>query len=147
MQTTMCTRLIAGLIALSGIAGFPAGVARAEVPDAMLQDVRWFVGKWAVGAADMAGFETIAGAPDCKAAIDIVEIGPASIRRIVRLKSGEVRSNDFTVKSFGGNFPWWSKDGTGGPVAKRIDADSFVLATTRSGKADWANGLKHKRCP
>jgi len=50
------------------------------------------------------------------------------------------------VKSFNGNFPWWSKDGMGGAVAKRTGAASFVLATTHNGKADWPNALKHIRC-
>ncbi len=135
------------LIALSGIVGLSALSANAEVPNAAEQDVRWFVGKWAVGPADAPGFETIAGGADCKAAIDIAATGPATIRRTVRMRNGALRSSEFTVKSFSGNFPWWSRDGLGGPVAKRTGADSFVLASTRNGKADWPNALKHTRCP
>ncbi len=140
-------RTVVRWIALSGIVSLSALSAIAEIPNATEQEVRWFVGKWAVGAADVPGFETIAGAGDCKAAVDIAVMGPATIRRVVRLRNGELRFNEFTVKSFSGNFPWWSKDGIGGPVAKRTGADSFVLAATRSGKADWRNALKHTRCP
>ncbi len=143
----MLARAIVRLIVLSGIAGLFTWSANAEVPNAAEQEVRWFVGKWVVGPADVPGFETIAGAADCNAAVVIAATGPATIQRTVRLRNGELRSNEFTVKSFNGNFPWWSKDGIGGPVAKRTGADSFVLATTRNGKADWPNALKHTRCP
>ncbi len=143
----MLTGAIPHVIALSGIAGLGILSANAQVPNATEPEVRWFVGKWAVGAADVPEFGMIAGGGDCKAAVDIAATGPLTIRRTVRLRNGTLRSSEFTVKSFAGNFPWWSKDGIGGPVAKRIDAESFVLATTRNGKADWTNGLKHTRCP
>lgn len=135
------------LILLSGIACFFASPALAEAPNAGEHEVRWFAGKWAVGPADVPGFETIAGAADCASAIDIAVTGPATIKRTAMLRNGTLRSHEFTVKSFNGNFPWWNKDGMGGPVAKRTGADSFMLATTRNGKADWPNALKHTRCP
>ena len=143
----MFTKALAHLIALSGVIGLALSPAIAEVPDATEQEVRWFVGKWATGPADVPGFETIAGGADCKAAIDISARGAATIQRTVRLRDGALRTNEFRVKSFKGNFPWWSKDGIGGPVAKRTGEDSFILATTRNGKADWSGALKHTRCP
>lgn len=143
----MLIRSIARLVVMSCICSLSTLSAIADVPNATEQDIRWFAGKWATGPADVPGFETIAEAPDCKAAVEIAATGPATIRRTVRLRNGELRSNEFTVKSFNGNFPWWSKDGIGGPVAKRTATDSFVLATTRTGKADWPNALKHTRCP
>lgn len=135
------------LIAASWITGFLAVPAFAQARDATEQEVHSFAGRWAVSPADASGFETIAGGADCAAAVTIATTGPATIRRTVRLRSGDLRANEFTVKSFAGNFPWWSKDGAGGPVAKLTGADSFVLAPTRNGKADWANALKHSRCP
>ena len=134
-------------IVLSAIAGLFASPALAQAPNATEQEVRWFAGKWAVGPADAPGFETIAGAADCASAVTIAVTGSATIKRTVRLRNGELHASKFTVKSFNGNFPWWNKDGMGGPVAKRTGADSFVLATTRNGKADWPNALKHTRCP
>lgn len=143
----MLVRAIVRLVVMSGIGGLFVLPAIADVPNASAQESRWFAGKWATGPADVPGFETIAEPADCKTAVDITTTGPATIRRTVRLRNGELRSNEFTVKSFNGNFPWWSKDGIGGPVAKRMGADSFILATTRNGKADWPNALKHTRCP
>jgi hypothetical protein len=143
----MLTKALARLIALSSMIGFALSPAIAEAPDAAAQEVRWFVGKWATGPADVPGFETIAGNPDCKTAVDISATGPATIQRTARLRDGTSHTSEFRVKSFNGNFPWWSKDGIGGPVAKRTGADSFVLATTRNGKADWAGARKHTRCP
>lgn len=143
----MPVKIVIYLVVLSGIAGILTLPAKAELPNAAEREVRWFAGKWAVGPADIPGFETIAGTTDCKTAVDISTTGPATIRRAVRLRNGELRSNEFTVKSFNGNFPWWSKDGIGGPVAKRTGANSFVLAATRNSKADWPNALQHTRCP
>jgi hypothetical protein len=139
--------MFAHVIASFAFAGLLTVSALAQTRDASEQEARWFTGKWAVGPADVAGFETIAGGGDCAAAVDIAATGPATIRRSVRLRNGEISASEFTVKSFNGNFPWWSKDGTAGPVAKRTGADSFVLATTRNGRADWVNALKHTRCP
>jgi hypothetical protein len=135
------------LIAASGIAGIVSVSAFAQVRDATEQEVRWFTGRWAIGPADAPGFETIAKGADCTVAVAIAAVGPTTIRRTVRLRSGELHATEFTVKSFNGNFPWWSKDAAGGPVAKLTDTDSFVLATTRNGKADWVNAQKHRRCP
>jgi hypothetical protein len=51
----------------------------------------------------------------------------------------------FTVKKFGGNFPWWTEGG-GSVVARRISEDSFDLASVGPmGKADWTRALRHTR--
>ncbi len=121
--------------------------ARADTPNAQDSDVAWFVGVWAVGAADRAGFETIAGGPDCNGRkVRIVRAGAASITRISRLKNGQQHEATFEVKDFRGNFPWWPVGDMGGPVARKAGADAFLLAPTVSGKADWNNALMHIRC-
>ncbi len=141
----MLARTIVRLSIVFGIGGLSPSPAIANIPNATEQDARWFAGKWATGPADAPEF--VVEAADCKAAVEIVPTGPATIRRTVRLRNAQSRSSEFTVKTFNGNFPWWSKDGIGGPVAKRTGTDSFVLAATRNGKADWSNALKHIRCP
>lgn len=121
--------------------------ARADTPNARDSDVAWFVGVWAVGAADRAGFGTIAGGPDCNGrTVRIVRAGATSITRISTLKSGERHEATFEVKDFRGSFPWWPVGDIGGPVARKAGADAFLLARTVNGKADWNNALKHIRC-
>jgi hypothetical protein len=118
----------------------------AEVPDASAADVSFFAGRWATGPADREGFETIyPKGPDCSKTVEIVKEGGAKIRRIVILRNGVRHEATFTVKRFGVNFPWWTDAGPA-PVARRIDANTFILAATRVGKADWAGAIKHTRC-
>jgi hypothetical protein len=118
----------------------------AEVPDASAADVSFFAGRWATGPADVEGFETIhPKGPDCSKAVEIVKEDGAKIRRIVILRDGVRHEATFTVKRFGANFPWWTDVGPA-PVARRIDANTFILAATRVGKADWAGAIKHTRC-
>jgi hypothetical protein len=118
----------------------------ADVVDASPKDVEWFVGKWAVGAADMPGYTTAFGAPDCtKAVVEIVRVGKSTIRRI-RVVNGQPSQADFDVKYFNGNFPWWVSGDIGGPIARRTGEDVFLLATSRNGRADWDNALQHSRC-
>jgi hypothetical protein len=122
--------------------------AHAAVTDAADADVAFFAGRWAVGPADAPGFDTIHGGPDCaRASVVIERTGGSSLRRISTLRNGARHEVEFDVKSFGGNFPFWMKGGAGGPVARRLDANSFLLATLRDGRADWGGALKHIRCP
>jgi len=118
----------------------------AQAPDASPADISFFAGRWATGPADVEGFETIyPKGPDCSKAVEIVKEGGAKIRRIVILRNGVRHEASFTVKRFGVNFPWWTDAGAA-PVARRIDANTFILAATRVGKADWARAIKHTRC-
>ena len=124
-----------------------AADARADVRDANEAEVAFFIGRWAVGPADAPGFETITGAPDCaRASVDIEHVGASGVRRVSTLRDGRRQAVEFEIKSFGGNFPFWVKGGAGGPVARRLDADAFLLASVRDGRADWAGALKHVRC-
>jgi hypothetical protein len=123
------------------------GTAVADTPDATPQEAAWFSGKWAVGPADVPGFETIAGGGDCSRAIEIKTTGPVTLQRIVTRRNGERHTAEFTVKSFRGNYPWWPRQGGDAVIAKRIAADTFVLASTRTGRADWDSALQHTRCP
>jgi len=133
-------------LALAVVAILCAAVARADTPDAAPQDAAWFAGKWAVGPADRPGFETIVGGGDCARAVEIRMTGPVALQRIVT-RSGKRYVADFTVKSFGGNYPWWPSQDGDAVIAKKVADDTFVLASTRIGKADWDNALKHTRCP
>ncbi|MFN3892864.1 MAG: hypothetical protein ACK4MV_20900 [Beijerinckiaceae bacterium] len=135
-----CAGAIAGALLL--VAG-----ARADVRDANEAEVDFFIGRWAVGPADAPGFETITGAPDCaRASVVIERAGASGVRRVSTLRDGGRQAVEFDVKSFGGNFPFWVKGGAGGPVARRLDADAFLLASVRDGRADWTGALKHVRC-
>lgn len=144
--TRITVLFLSGLLAMAVVAGLSAGTTRADTPDAAPQDAAWFAGKWAVGPADKPGFETIAGGGDCSRAVEIKMTGPVTLQRIVT-RGGNRHVADFTVKSFRGNYPWWPRLGGDAAVAKRIAGDTFVLASTRIGKADWDNALKHTRCP
>ncbi len=143
MKASAALRIAAMLI----VSVASASSARAEVKDANESEVAFFAGKWAVGAADAPGFETIVGGPDCaRASVVIERVGASGVRRISTLRNGSKHSVEFDVKSFGGNFPFWVKGGAGGPVARRVDANTFLLASLRNGRADWQGALKHIRC-
>jgi hypothetical protein len=122
--------------------------ALADTPGASPEQVRWFAGDWRVGPADVEGLETISGGGTCSDAAEIRITGQGKLQRTVRRKNGAKTTVEFEVKYFGGNFPWWPVDGHSAVVARKIDANSFVLASTNPvGRADWNNGLKHTRCP
>lgn len=131
-------------IAMLGVATMQS--LAAEARDATAAEAAFFVGRWATGPADVEGFETIyPKGPDCSKSVEIVAEGGAVIRRIVILRNGARHEATFTVRSFGGNYPWWTDAGPS-PVARRIDDKTFVLAPTRVGKADWRNAIKHTKC-
>lgn len=121
-------------------------LAMAAIADADTQEVAFFIGRWATAPSDQPGFETLAPPPDCGRAVEIVTDGGSLITRTATLRSGERRSTRFTVKALGGTFPWWPESGAPALVARRLDADSFILARTFSGKADWDQAIKHTRC-
>lgn len=137
--------LLAGSMA-SGISASVSITQAKEASNASEADVRWFAGRWAVGPADVAGYETITGSADCLKAAEIAVIAPGQIRRTVKLRNGEIHAAEFTVKRFGGNFPWWPDGGAAAPVARKSGDDTFLLARTLNGRADWQNALKHTRC-
>jgi hypothetical protein len=143
MAANLLSRLLSATVAI----GLCTGAAIADTPDASPQDVAWFAGKWAVGPADVPGFETIAGGGDCSRVAEIKTTGPLTLQRIVTHRNGERHIAEFTVKSFRGNYPWWPKNGDDGLIARKIAADTFILASTQIGIADWDSALKHTRCP
>lgn len=143
----MAVNILSRLLSATVVIGVCVSAAIADTPDASPQDAAWFAGKWAVGHADVPGFETIVGGGDCSRTVDIKTTGPATLQRIVTRRNGQRHTVEFTVKKFRGNYPWWPKNGKDALVAKKIKNDTFVLASTRIGKADWDRALKHTRCP
>ncbi len=134
-------------IALTLLMASLSTAAYANTQDASASEAAWFAGSWATGPADVEGHETIGPKPDCSRAVSIRVVKDNIIVRETRLKDGSPHSVEFAVKHFGSNFPWWPTDGgPNAPVAKRTGDDTFVLARTNMGRADWNNALQHTRC-
>lgn len=108
----------------------------------------FFAGRWATGPAPADRFETLSTrTPDCARAVRI-EAGPSNeVVRSVTRGDGTKSTARFRVMQFAGNHPWWPVEGGPGPVARKVDADSFDLAPTQVGRADWARAIRHYRCP
>lgn len=127
--------------------GTAAPVQVVPVP-ASEDDLGFFVGQWATGPAPADGYETMsARSPDCARAVRI-EAGPDNLLvRTMKLRDGKDSAAAFRVMRFAGNYPWWPADGGPGPVARKVDADTFDLGPTRVGRADWTEAIRHYRCP
>lgn len=122
--------------------------ARAAPPaPAAPEEIAFFLGPWATEPAPVEGFETLAATPpDCAQPVRI-ERGPDdSIMRTARRRGGQESTVAFRVMRFAGNYPWWPVEGGPGPIARRVDADSFDLAPMAMGRADWARAIRHHRC-
>lgn len=136
------------MLALVGACGFAlAGTAYAQAVPASADDVAFFVGDWATGPAPVDGYETIPAAPpDCTLPVRIEADEDGGIVRTVRRRDGAAHSAAFRVMRFAGNYPWRSDDGGPAPVARKIDEQSFDLAPTMTGRADWSRAIRHQRC-
>lgn len=125
-----------------------AGPVRAAPTPATSADMAFFAGLWATGQAPVDGYETIsAQAPDCARAVQIEAGSGNEVVRSVTQGDGAKSATTFRVMRFAGNYPWWPVDGGPGPVARKVDADSFDLAPIQVGRADWARAIRHYRCP
>ncbi len=138
-------RLLPLLFAAPLLAALTPCLGEEAVP-ASTEELAWFAGRWATAPADLEGFTTLTPEPiDCAKAVTIT-IRDGALYRAVTLRDGRQVESGFEVMRFAGNYPWWPLDGGGTAVAKRLDAQSFVLAATSMGKAQWAQGRKHIRC-
>lgn len=134
----------AGCLAICAV----TGVARAQPVQAGDAEIAYFVGRWATGPAERAGMETIvARGATCDAPVEVAPSGPGRIVRSVQRRDGGRTSVAFSVKRFGGNFPWWPEQPGPGIVARRLDDGGFLLAGLVAGRADWDNAIRHRRCP
>ncbi len=133
--TTLAAFIVAALLPTT---------AAADTPAATPEEVAFFLGRWATGPAPVEGFETFAAeAPSCERAVEISAAGDGLIARTAHGGA----SATFRVMRIAGRFPWWPVDGGPAPVARRAEGETFDLAPTQMGQADWSRAIRHERCP
>lgn len=137
------TRLFSRMLGVACLLGLPSALP-AQPADASADETAWFAGEWTVTPAPVDGFEDIVAEPS--GAVRIEHLGGARLVRHSPERNGRAAvSAAFTVKKFGGNYPWWSEGG-GSVVARKVSENSFDLASVGPmGKADWARALRHTR--
>ena len=132
--------LLTLLVTISGIIA-PLATHAANATEL---ETTWFAGEWAVSLAPVEGYDTIVSRTYPNVRIE--HRGGTRIARISTLPNNEQVTIEFDVRSFKGNFPWWSASGGGNLVAKRVDETTFDLAGVGPmGKADWAHAFRHTR--
>ena len=132
-----------GITAL-GFALWGGGALRADAKNASEADTQWFAGEWQAGPAPVEGYETIIVAEPTP--VTIRYEGGARIDRTSTLRNGQHVTVAFVVKHFGKNYPWWTVDGSGSLVARKVDENTFDLASVGPmGKADWDHASRHTR--
>jgi hypothetical protein len=137
MKTTLSLVFLWTIIGMFSPLTAPAG-------EATETETIWFAGEWTVAPAPVEGYDTIIAKryPN----VQIEHRGGTRIARISTLRHGERVTVEFEVRSFGGNYPWWSATGGGNLIARRVNEDTFDLAGVGAmGKADWAHALRHTR--
>lgn len=134
------TRLPAFVVCLLGF----LSASGAQAGEASPEETVWFAGEWAVAIAPVEGYDTIVAKAYPNVQIEHRE--GTRIARISTLRNGEKVEVEFDVRSFGGKYPWWSANGGANLVARRVDENTFDLASVSPmGKADWDNALRHTR--
>ncbi|HRI83422.1 MAG TPA: hypothetical protein PLF88_13345 [Opitutaceae bacterium] len=142
MRSPICRFL--RTLGATALLGLPL-VLRAQPAHASAEDAAWFAGEWGVAPVPVEGFEDIATTPPTTVRIE--HTGDSRLVRHSPERDGRpAASVAFTVKTFGGNFPWWPETGGSGAVARRVSETSFDLASVGPmGKADWSRALRHTR--
>lgn len=140
---TTLTRLFSRMLGVACLLGLPSALP-AQPADASADETAWFAGEWTVAPAPVEGFADIVAEP--QGTVRIEHAGGSRLVRHSSERNGRAAvSVTFTVKKFGGNYPWWSEGG-GSAVARRVSENSFDLASVGPmGKADWARALRHTR--
>lgn len=117
---------------------------RSLAGEATEAETLWFVGEWSVSPAPVEGFETIVAREYPN--VQIEHRGGTRLVRISTLRNGAKVEVEFDVRSFKGNYPWWSAAGGTNLVARQVDENTFDLAGVGPmGKADWDQALRHNR--
>lgn len=115
----------------------------ASANEATSEEAAWFSSEWTVVPAPIEGYETIITQDPKRARIEHLE--DARIQRTMTIRNTE-SIMQFDVRSFGGNFPWWSTNNGANYVAKKVDDDRFILApVSMMGKAEWDKGWLYQR--
>lgn len=103
-----------------------------------------FVGLWAVGPADVEGFDTIRPEqPACegRSAVTIEAMAPDVLRRHSR-----GRTTDFNVRVTGDGYIWTLGDDAEGYRIRFTPEGAFQLASQTGPEPDWSRAHQHWPC-
>ncbi|MGA0545724.1 hypothetical protein ACO2Q1_10650 [Brevundimonas sp. VNH65] len=104
-----------------------------------------FIGRWAVGPAEIEGYDTIIPDPprcEGRSLVVIEAAGPGRIRRISRGREVEMY-----VRADGQDAIFSLTPNTDGYRVRHIRDGGFQMASAVGDAPDWGRSLQHNPCP
>lgn len=104
-----------------------------------------FIGRWAVGPAEIEGYDTIIPDPPRCEGRSLVVIEAAGTGKIRRISRGQ--AVEMYVRAVGEDAIFSLAPDTAGYRVRRIRNGGFQMASAVGDAPDWGRSLQHNRCP